>query len=119
MSKSPYESHRLPIAPPVAASDNARVTRIGIDIGGTFTDLYALSKGGKSWSTKLLTTPRDPSVGFLEILAKARGEDLQEIVHATTVATNAILEGKTARMGLITTAGFRDVLEIGRHFRRD
>ena len=100
------------------------MTRIGIDIGGTFTDLYVLSKGGKGWSTKLLTTPRDPSVGFLAILEKALAADadfgdVREIVHATTVATNAILENKTAKLGLITTAGFRDVLEIGRHFRRD
>src|SRR5207244_3162748 len=45
--------------------------------------------------------------------------EVREVVHATTVATNALLEGKTARLGMITTAGFRDVLEIGRHFRRD
>ena len=100
------------------------MTRIGVDIGGTFTDLYLMSKGGKVWSTKLLTTPEDPSIGFLHILEKALAVDpdfgdVREIVHATTVATNAILEQKTARMGMITTAGFRDVLEIGRHFRRD
>ncbi|MBI4024289.1 MAG: hydantoinase/oxoprolinase family protein [Verrucomicrobia bacterium] len=100
------------------------MTRIGTDIGGTFTDLYLLSKGGKAWSAKLLTTPRDPSIGFLDILEKSFGADpdfrnAREIVHATTVATNAILEQKTARLGMITTAGFKDVLEIGRHFRRD
>jgi len=100
------------------------MVRLGIDIGGTFTDLYALGKDGKAWSAKVLTTPHDPSAGFLTILEKALSADsdfrgVQEIVHATTVATNAILEGKTARLGMITTAGFRDVLEIGRHFRRD
>ena len=100
------------------------MARIGIDIGGTFTDLCVVGDDGQSWSTKLLTTPSDPSVGFLGILDRAFDADpayadAREIVHATTVATNAVLERDTARMGLITTAGFRDVLEIGRHFRRE
>src|SRR5215468_6470685 len=100
------------------------MTRIGIDIGGTFTDLCAVTPDGRCWSAKLLTTPDDPSAGFLAILDRAfRADpaygDVREIVHATTLAANALLEGTTARMGLITTAGFRDVLEIGRHFRRD
>ncbi len=98
--------------------------RIGIDIGGTFTDLCMLGHSGRTWSTKILTTPEDPSIGFVSVLARALDQHpdtvkVREIIHATTVATNAILENKTARMGLITTAGFRDVLEIGRHFRRD
>jgi N-methylhydantoinase A len=98
--------------------------RIGIDIGGTFTDLCAVTPDGRCWSAKLLTTPADPSAGFLAILDRAfRADpayrDVRAIVHATTLATNALLEGATARLGLITTAGFRDVLEIGRHFRRD
>ena len=98
--------------------------RIGIDIGGTFTDLCLVTEEGESYSTKLLTTPDDPARGFLEILRLAFEADeahrlVGQIVHATTVATNSILEAKTARMGMITTAGFRDVLEIGRHFRRD
>lgn len=106
------------------------MVRIGIDIGGTFTDLYLMNDGmesnseSQSFSTKLLTTSDDPAQGFLEILQRAFEADavhqsVRQIVHATTVATNAILEAKTARMGMITTAGFRDVLEIGRHFRRD
>ena len=96
---------------------------MGIDIGGTFTDVCVIGDQGEVWSTKLLTTPADPSIGFMIALKRALRADfddaLREIVHATTVATNAILEGKIARLGLITTAGFRDVLEIGRHFRRD
>ncbi len=103
------------------------MARIGIDIGGTFTDLCAMADDGSCWTAKLLTTPGDPSQGFMRILERAfeQGTGLRdsaavrELVHATTVATNAILENRTARMGLITTAGFRDVLEIGRHFRRD
>jgi N-methylhydantoinase A len=100
------------------------MVRIGIDIGGTFTDLCLTTERGENYSAKLLTTPDDPARGFLEILRRALETDpayrlVGQIVHATTVATNSILEAKTARMGMITTAGFRDVLEIGRHFRRD
>jgi N-methylhydantoinase A len=98
--------------------------RISVDIGGTFTDLCVVTSSGRTWSTKLLTTPADPSVGFLQVLDAAFQNDphyraARDLVHATTLATNAILEHKTAHLGLITTAGFRDVLEIGRHFRRD
>ena len=70
-----------------------------------------------------MTTPANPAHGLLDVLERwqaASGEDeIREIVHATTVATNAVLEGKTARLGMVTTRGFRDVLEIGRHQRRD
>lgn len=98
--------------------------RIGVDIGGTFTDLVLIRKDGSQWTTKLLSTPNDPSIAFLQAVDRVLAEgvkpvDITELVHATTVATNAILESNTARVGLITTAGFRDVLEIGRHFRRD
>jgi N-methylhydantoinase A len=98
--------------------------RIAIDIGGTFTDLVTINDAGELWSAKLLTTPADPSRAFLALVDQAIAHagtegQVREIVHATTVATNAILEGHTSRMGMITTAGFKDVLEIGRHFRRD
>ena len=91
------------------------MVRIGIDIGGTFTDLCVVDDHGRCWSTKLLTTPSDPAIGFDRILRQAFAESesfrqVREIVHATTIATNAILEGHTAKMGLITTAGFKDVL---------
>ena len=100
------------------------MARIAIDIGGTFTDLVVITDAGRVWTAKLLTTPADPAQGFLAVLDRAFTHDpafrqVRELVHATTVATNAILEGSTARMGMITTAGFQDVLEIGRHFRRD
>jgi N-methylhydantoinase A len=98
--------------------------RVGIDIGGTFTDLCAVAPDGECWSAKVLTTTADPSAGFLDVLDRAFRaapalREVCEIVHATTLATNAILEGNTARLGMLTTAGFRDVLEIGRHFRRE
>ena len=99
------------------------LTRVGIDIGGTFTDLFAVADDGRTWTAKVLTTPDDPSRGLLAVLdqwAESSGQRrIREIVHATTVATNSVLEGTTARLGMITTRGFRDVLEIGRHQRRD
>lgn len=96
--------------------------RIGIDVGGTFTDLVAVDPTGLSTFAKSASTPADPSIGVLEglsELARALGIDrdrllarTQRIVHGTTVATNALLERKGARVGLITTAGHRDVLEM-------
>jgi len=98
--------------------------RIGIDIGGTFTDA-ALVDGetGAIRVVKVLTTPEDPAQGFMAALERglaecqATGRDVAAVVHATTVATNAIIEGKTARVGMLVTRGFRDILEIGRQIR--
>ncbi len=95
---------------------------IALDVGGTFTDVTLLDPAtGRLWITKTPTTPDDPSEGFLVGVDKAlrlAGADaarLAQVLHGTTTATNAILEGKGAPTGLLTTAGFRDVLEIGRH----
>src|SRR5262249_53734514 len=101
-----------------------RALRIGIDIGGTFTDA-ALVDGetGAIRVVKVLTTPEDPAKGFMTALGRglaecqASGRDVAAVVHATTVATNAIIEGKTARVGMLVTRGFRDILEIGRQIR--
>jgi len=98
--------------------------RIGIDIGGTFTDA-ALVDGdtGAIRVVKVLTTPEDPAQGFMAALerglteCRAGGADVAAVVHATTVATNAIIEGKIARVGMLVTRGFRDILEIGRQIR--
>ena len=95
-------------------------TRIGIDIGGTFTDLVFLDPQGKVLRAKVLSTPDDYSQGIAEGLEGALRSgrlvtsDIAQIMHGTTVATNALLEGKGARVALITTHGFRDVLEIRR-----
>jgi N-methylhydantoinase A/acetone carboxylase, beta subunit len=95
-------------------------TRVGIDIGGTFTDLVFLNADGRVLRAKVLSTPEDYSLGIssgLEtIIRNGDGKiaDIVQIMHGTTVATNAILEGKGARVALITTQGFRDVLEIRR-----
>ena len=94
--------------------------RVGIDIGGTFTDLVYLSPGGRIQRAKVLSTPDDYGRGIAEGLEAsiARGEikaeEVAQLMHGTTVATNAILEGKGAKVALITTEGFRDVLEIRR-----
>jgi N-methylhydantoinase A len=95
---------------------------IGLDVGGTFTDVTLRdTKTGRLWITKTPTTPHDPSEGFLAgvdkalALAGAAATSLRQVLHGTTTATNAILEGKGSAAGLLTTAGFRYVLEIGRH----
>jgi N-methylhydantoinase A len=98
--------------------------RLGIDVGGTFTDGILINEEtGETRITKLPSTPKDPSVGFLaaveRILREAgiEPEDVAYLVHGTTVATNAIIEGKLAATGFITTEGFRDMLEIQRQIR--
>src|SRR3984893_3912016 len=94
--------------------------QIGVDVGGTFTDLPALdpARGG----FRLAKGPLNPearSVGFMNGLAVLETDlaAVAALVHGTTVATDAVLERKGARCGLITTAGFRDVLELGRRTR--
>jgi N-methylhydantoinase A len=96
--------------------------RIGIDVGGTFTDLVAVDDHGRVALTKAASTPSDPSLGVmqgLELLAAELDTDLaslleetERIVHGTTVATNALLERKGAKVGLLTTEGHRDILEM-------
>ena len=91
--------------------------RIGVDIGGTFTDLVALDEdSGAVVTTKALSTPRELLAGVLRCVDQTgvRLADCRLLIHGTTIAINALLEDKGARTGLITTAGFRDVLEIGR-----
>lgn len=98
--------------------------RIGVDIGGTFTDGVLFDPASsKVVIEKVLTTSDDLSRGFLDVfdsLAHRAGivpGDIHEVMHASTVATNALLERKGARVGLLVTEGFRDVLEIGRQVR--
>jgi N-methylhydantoinase A len=91
--------------------------RIGIDIGGTFTDLVALDEAtGAMVDTKALSTPKDLLEGILRCVdqAGARLADCRLVIHGTTLGINALVERKGARTGLVTTEGFRDVLEIGR-----
>jgi N-methylhydantoinase A len=88
--------------------------RIGIDTGGTFTDVVAVGPDGGVFSTKVPSTPQDPSVAFMRAIEKAGADAIAEVVHGTTVATNALLEDDFAGLGFITTKGFRGILEIGR-----
>ena len=92
--------------------------RLGVDVGGTFTDLVALGGGGVL-TTKVPSTPRDQSEGVMNAIAASGVEAgaLAAFAHGMTVATNALLERNGARMALVTTAGFRDVLEIARQNR--
>ncbi|MCA1626580.1 MAG: hydantoinase/oxoprolinase family protein, partial [Acidobacteria bacterium] len=95
--------------------------RVGVDTGGTFTD-FVFQKRGRLEIFKVASTPDDPAraiVGGLRRIAEDAGVHLAEIevVHGTTVGTNALLERRGARVGLVTTAGFEDVLEIGRQAR--
>ena len=94
--------------------------RVGIDVGGTFTDLYALrTADGKTVSAKSLTTPEDRTLGVFEALRQAAIEpsDIDLLVHGSTTATNALIERSYPPIALITTEGFRDTIEIGRQHR--
>jgi N-methylhydantoinase A/oxoprolinase/acetone carboxylase beta subunit len=97
---------------------------IGVDIGGTFTDVVCRRPGGPLHVMKVPTSRADPSISVLASLEALRTKhgvspnELARFAHGTTVATNAVLERKGAKIGLITTKGFRDVLEIGRQSRR-
>ena len=104
---------------------NIKRFRIGVDIGGTFTDGTLVdSSTGEVTTSKVLTTPVDPASGFISAVNKLLGvnnevdpDEIEHVVHATTVATNAIIEGKTAKTAFVTTEGFRDMLEIARQIR--
>ena len=104
--------------------------RIGIDVGGTFTDLVTMGDGDTTPVVfKTPTTPDDPSDGVvngIEGIAASMGMDSREllrkaevVIHGTTVATNTLVERKGARVGLITTEGFRDLLEIREGLKED
>jgi N-methylhydantoinase A len=92
---------------------------VGVDVGGTFTDIFAINpKTGEIKTAKTPSTPADQSVGFLNGLrAISDLQSIDAVVHGTTVGTNALLERKGARTGLITSEGFRDVLEMRRRDR--
>ncbi len=105
------------------------IYRIGIDVGGTFTDFLLTSEDGSSEIYKVLSTPEDPSIGLmngLSEMAKAKNTSLREfikdvttIVHGTTVTTNAVLTRSGAKTGLLTTKGLRDALEMRRGIREE
>ena len=108
----------------MSATHDTAGFEIGVDIGGTFTDIVCYRRGEPLHLIKVSSTRSDPSSAVLKALVAIRERwdieprHISQFVHGTTVATNAVLERKGAQVGLITTAGFKDVLEIGRQSRR-
>src|SRR2546426_5060601 len=92
--------------------------RIGVDTGGTFTD-FVVIRGGKIEIFKELSTPQHPEEAIMKGLARFERDAIKEVIHGSTVATNALLERKGARTALLTTEGFEDVIVIGRQTRRE
>ena len=93
---------------------------VGVDVGGTFTDLISFDANSDTVSiAKVLSTPENQAFGVMKALetAEANLQSVETLIHGTTVTTNALLERKISRVGLITTKGFRDVLELGRRTR--
>ena len=93
---------------------------VGVDVGGTFTDLISFDANSDTVSiAKVLSTPENQAFGVMKALetAEANLQSVETLIHGTTVTTNALLERKISRIGLITTKGFRDVLELGRRTR--
>lgn len=97
--------------------------RLGVDVGGTFTDFLLLNESnGETHTAKVPSTPEDSSIGVLNGVARVCEEtginpsDIKLVMHGTTVATNAVLTGKGAKVGLITTAGFEDTLQVARSY---
>ena len=95
--------------------------RLGVDVGGTFTDLLMIDEGsGLTLRTKILSTPEDPSIAVIAGAkklceqAEVNPSEIRQFLHGTTVATNAMLEGKGARVGLVVTEGYRQVLQVAR-----
>ncbi|MEE8187913.1 MAG: hydantoinase/oxoprolinase family protein, partial [Kiloniellales bacterium] len=103
-----------------------QATRLGVDIGGTFTDITVLEEdSGRMTIAKVPSRHGDPAGALIDAvergleLAEVDAGDVTLLVHGTTLVTNAVLENKLPRAALLTTEGFRDILEIGRHFRPD
>src|SRR5687767_4511601 len=97
--------------------------RLGVDVGGTFTDLLLVNeKTGGTWSAKVPSTPSDQSIGVVNGIARVCAEAaidpaaIDHVMHGTTIATNTVLTGTGARVGLVTTRGYRQVLQIARSF---
>lgn len=107
-------------------SSTASGIRVGIDIGGTFTDgVMVAPNGGGVWHAKLLTTPEDPTIGAARVLHDLRRQagladgEAVEVIHGTTLVINSIIERTGSRVALVTTAGFEDTIELGREATYD
>jgi len=105
------------VAQKPAGGNGGGAFRAAVDVGGTFTDVVTLAAAsGALVVDKVETTPREPSIGVLDSLAKSGAPmgDISYFVHGTTLALNALLTRTGARVAIVTTAGFRDVFELGR-----
>ena len=97
--------------------------RLGVDVGGTFTDLLLINEeSGETWTAKVPSTPEDSSIGVLNGVARICDESqvdpgaIKLVMHGTTVATNAVLTGRGAKVGLVTTTGYEQTLQVARSF---
>jgi len=121
--ESDREKRAAPAAASVAPKRSGAGYRLGVDVGGTFTDLLLLDeKRSRTFMAKVLSTPGDSSIGVLTGIEKICRDagidplDIDDVMHGTTVATNTVLTNAGARVGLVTTKGFRDVLQIARSY---
>src|SRR2546422_3980421 len=108
-SSIPHSTLRIPHW---SGAGGGGVVRVGVDVGGTFTDLVALAEDGTIEVRKVVTTPRDPTLGLFKALDALAPPPLpiEMLIHGTTIATNALLERRGARVALVTTKGFEDLL---------
>ncbi len=119
-ARRPRRPPILDVAPHIHKAAGPRDRVVAADIGGTFTDLVIQERGQITRILKLLTTPRRPSSAVISAVRQLGGEGARELLHATTLGTNALLSPDDAalgRVGLLTTEGFKDVIEIGRQNR--
>ena len=117
------ESGQGSSATPLRAGRAGQGLRLGVDVGGTFTDLLLLDeRNGRTFTAKVPSTPTDSSIGVLNGVEKICREagidptDITEVMHGTTVATNTVLTSSGALVGLVTTKGYKDVLQIARSY---
>ena len=122
-SKADGAARRAASPPPLAAPRASGGYRLGVDVGGTFTDLLLLDeKRSRAFTAKVPSTPSNSSIGVLNGIEKICREagidptEIDDVMHGTTVATNTVLTKAGARVGLVTTKGFRDVLQIARSY---
>src|SRR3989441_626057 len=113
-SSIPHSTLRIPHW---AGAGGGGVVRVGVDVGGTFTDLVALAENGTIEVRKVVTTPDDPAVGLFRALDALSPVPIDVLIHGTTIATNALLERRGARIALVTTKGFEDLLWLRRQDR--
>src|SRR5215468_10367327 len=102
----------------MSPASTSRTLRVGVDTGGTFTD-FVVIRNGRIEMFKRLSTPQHPDDAIMTGIASLEQASIEEVIHGSTVATNALLERKGAKTALFTTEGFEDVLVIGRQTRRE